>query len=94
MLSALCYVDVPNVHNDPNEHNVLNKPNDPNGKKVKEFNNVPSLSNVLVWNDTQKIIDEVFKVLDGKGKKGCCPEMWAGKASERIVNVLTEYLKT
>jgi UDP-N-acetylglucosamine 2-epimerase (non-hydrolysing) len=40
---------------------------------------------VLVWNDTKKIIDEAFKVLDGKGKKGNCPEIWDGKAAERIV---------
>jgi UDP-N-acetylglucosamine 2-epimerase (non-hydrolysing) len=47
-----------------------------------------------VWNDTQKIIDEAFKVLDGKGKRGNRPEMWDGKASERIVNILSEYFKT
>jgi len=45
-------------------------------------------TNVLVWNDTQKIIDEAFKVLDGKGKKGSLPELWDGNAAERIVEVL------
>ena len=45
-------------------------------------------TNVLVWNDTQKIIDEAFKVLGGKGKRGNCPEMWDGKAAERVVKVL------
>jgi UDP-N-acetylglucosamine 2-epimerase (non-hydrolysing) len=45
-------------------------------------------TNVLVWNDTQKIIDEAFKVLDGKAKKGNCPELWNGKTAERIVEVL------
>ena len=45
-------------------------------------------TNVLVWNDTQKIIDEAFKILDGKGKRGNCPELWDGKAAERIVEVL------
>ena len=49
-------------------------------------------TNVLVGNDTQKIIDEAFKILDGEGKKGSCPEMWDGRASERIVNILREYL--
>lgn len=34
------------------------------------------------------LIDEAFKVLDGKGKKGNCPRLWDGKASERIVKVL------
>ncbi len=47
-------------------------------------------TNVLVWNDTQKIIDETFKVLDGKGKKGHCPKLWDGRASDRIVKVLAE----
>ena len=45
-------------------------------------------TNVLVWNDTQKIIDEAFKILDGKGKRGNCPEFWDGKTAERIVEIL------
>jgi len=45
-------------------------------------------TNVLVWNDTQKIIDEAFKIIDSQGKKGNCPEMWDGKAAERIVDIL------
>lgn len=43
-------------------------------------------------NDTQKIVDEAFKILDGKGKRGNCPELWDGRASERIINILSEYL--
>ena len=27
-------------------------------------------TNVLVWNDTQKIIDEAFKILDGEERRG------------------------
>jgi UDP-N-acetylglucosamine 2-epimerase (non-hydrolysing) len=50
-------------------------------------------TNVLVWNDTEKIVDEAFKVLNGKGKKGNCPEFWDGKASERIVDILSKYFK-
>jgi len=49
-------------------------------------------TNVLVWNDTQKIIDEAFKIIDGRGKKGNCPEMWDGKAAERLVDVLVNKL--
>lgn len=45
-------------------------------------------TNVLAWNDTQRIIDEALKVLNGKEKKGNCPELWDGKAAERIVKVL------
>jgi len=48
---------------------------------------------VLVGTDTQKIIDEAFKILSGKGKKGNCPEMWDGKTSERIVNILSKYIQ-
>jgi len=45
-------------------------------------------TNVLVWNDTQKIIDEAFEILDGKGKRGNCPKLWDGKAAERIKEIL------
>lgn len=51
-------------------------------------------TNVLVGNDTQKMIDEAFKILDGRGKMGNCPTLWDGRASERIVNTLREYFKT
>jgi len=49
-------------------------------------------TNVLVGNDTQKIENEAFKVLNGKGKKGNCSELWDGKASDRIIEVLLEQL--
>jgi UDP-N-acetylglucosamine 2-epimerase (non-hydrolysing) len=45
-------------------------------------------TNVLVSNDTQRIIDEAFNILNGKGKRGNRPELWDGKAAERIVGVL------
>ncbi len=45
-------------------------------------------TNTLVWNDTQKIIEEALKILDGKGKKGSCPELWNGRMAERIIEVL------
>ena len=45
-------------------------------------------TNTLVWNDTSRIVGEAFKVLDGKGKRGKCPELWDGKAAERIVEIL------
>jgi len=47
-------------------------------------------TNVLVWNDTWKIIDEAFKVLDGRGKRGNCPELWDGNAAERVLKVLVD----
>ena len=45
-------------------------------------------TNTLVWNDTSRIVGEAFKILDGKGKRGRCPEFWDGKAAERIVEIL------
>jgi UDP-N-acetylglucosamine 2-epimerase (non-hydrolysing) len=45
-------------------------------------------TNVLVWNDTHRITDEAFKILDGKGKAGSCPELWDGNAAGRIVEIL------
>jgi UDP-N-acetylglucosamine 2-epimerase (non-hydrolysing) len=49
-------------------------------------------TNVLVWNDTQKIIDEAFIILNGKGKRGDRPELWDGRAAERIVEILVRVL--
>lgn len=45
-------------------------------------------TNTLVWNDTERIVEEALKILDGKGKKGNCPELWDGKTAERIVKIL------
>jgi len=45
-------------------------------------------TNTLIGNDNRKLIKEAFKVLNGKGKKGKCPEIWDGKTANRIVEVL------
>jgi len=45
-------------------------------------------TNILVWNDTSRIVEEAFNILDGRAKKGRCPELWDGKAAERIVMVI------
>lgn len=45
-------------------------------------------TNTLVWNNTERISEEAFKILDGKGKQGTCPELWDGKTAERIVKIL------
>lgn len=45
-------------------------------------------TNTLVGNDSQKLIEEAYKILDGEGKRGSCPELWDGKTAERIVAVL------
>ncbi len=49
-------------------------------------------TNTLVRNDTSEIVGEAFKILDGKGKRGKCPELWDGKAAERIVDILARSL--
>ena len=49
-------------------------------------------SNVLVGTDPIRIIAEVRKILRGKGKQGRRPNMWDGKAAERIVKILAERL--
>lgn len=45
-------------------------------------------SNILVGTNFKKIKEEISKILHGNGKKGSCPELWDGKAAERIVNIL------
>jgi UDP-N-acetylglucosamine 2-epimerase (non-hydrolysing) len=45
-------------------------------------------SNTLVGNDSGAIVTEASKILDGKGKKGNRPELWDGKAAERMVDIL------
>jgi len=50
-------------------------------------------TNTLVWNDTKKIIAEASKILDGKGKKGTCPDYWDGKTAERIVDIIAQERK-
>jgi UDP-N-acetylglucosamine 2-epimerase (non-hydrolysing) len=47
-------------------------------------------TNVLVWNDTEKIVREAFKVLDGKAKKAKIPAYWDGKTAERITQILAK----
>lgn len=45
-------------------------------------------TNTLVGNDTKRIIEESFKIIEGQGKTGTYPELWDGWASERIVETL------
>lgn len=49
-------------------------------------------TNELVGTDPQKIIANAQKILQGKWKQGSIPDLWDGRAAERIVNVLEERL--
>lgn len=48
-------------------------------------------TNYLVGTDKQKILQMAHEVLSTGGKKGRRPELWDGRASERIVKVLMEW---
>ena len=45
-------------------------------------------TNYLVGTNPEKILETVFAILDGKGKKGEVPPLWDGKAGQRIVEIL------
>jgi UDP-N-acetylglucosamine 2-epimerase (non-hydrolysing) len=49
-------------------------------------------SNVLVGTDPVRLVDEARKVMRGEGKQGRRPDLWDGKAAERIVAVLAREL--
>jgi UDP-N-acetylglucosamine 2-epimerase (non-hydrolysing) len=49
-------------------------------------------SNVLAGTDPAKIVLEARRVLRGEGKQGRRPQLWDGKAAERIVAILAEEL--
>lgn len=50
-------------------------------------------TNVLVGNDPDKIALAFENLLSGKWKKGGIPELWDGRAAERIINHLTHIYK-
>ena len=47
-------------------------------------------TNTQVGSNSQKLVEEAYKILDGKGKKGTCPELWDGRTAERIMEVLVK----
>ncbi|MFQ5631373.1 MAG: non-hydrolyzing UDP-N-acetylglucosamine 2-epimerase [bacterium] len=47
-------------------------------------------TNIIVGRDPDRIFAEAQKILAGKGKQGRLPELWDGKAAERIVNIIRE----
>ncbi|MDQ7066357.1 MAG: UDP-N-acetylglucosamine 2-epimerase (non-hydrolyzing) [candidate division KSB1 bacterium] len=47
-------------------------------------------TNVVVGRNPERILQEARKILQGNWKRGQIPELWDGKAAERIVDILTE----
>ena len=50
-------------------------------------------TNILVGFNHEQIIEETKKILEGKGKKGKIPELWEGRAAQRIVSIIYQNLK-
>ena len=50
-------------------------------------------TNILVGSNTEKIVAEVFNIIEGGGKRGTCPELWDGRTGARIVNILFDKLR-
>jgi UDP-N-acetylglucosamine 2-epimerase (non-hydrolysing) len=70
------------------ETTVLNVPCLTLRKTTERPITVSQGTNTVVWNKTDMIINEAVKILDGRGKKGKCPELWDGKTAERIVAII------
>ena len=49
-------------------------------------------TNYLVGTDPERILSVARQILDGNAKKGKVPPLWDGKAAERIVDVILDYL--
>jgi len=45
-------------------------------------------TNAIVGCDPKRIVTEALAILDSKSRAGCVPELWDGRAAERILNVL------
>ena len=51
-------------------------------------------TNVIVGSDKEKIVKESLKIIRGKEKQGKIPELWDGKAAERIVKIILKMSKS
>lgn len=45
-------------------------------------------TNMLLGHDGGQIVEAAMRILRGEGKRGQCPPLWDGRASERIVHIL------
>jgi len=72
------------------ETTVLNIPCLTLRKNTERPITVSQGTNTIVDNDTDKIIQEANKIIDGIYKQGNIPKLWDGKSAERVVKVLLE----
>lgn len=49
-------------------------------------------TNELIGTDPNKLAPALFRLMEGKWKKGAIPPLWDGKAAERIVGYLERML--
>ena len=50
-------------------------------------------TNTIVGCDPELILKSAFEVLDGKGKAGRIPDLWDGKTSSRIADVILQFIE-
>jgi UDP-N-acetylglucosamine 2-epimerase (non-hydrolysing) len=50
-------------------------------------------TNILVGNDTQRVIEESMKIINGNGKTGSFPKIWDGHVAKRIAEILNDISK-
>lgn len=48
-------------------------------------------TNIVVGQDMERLKTEVYRILDGNGKKGSVPPLWDGRAAERIARIIVDW---
>jgi len=51
-------------------------------------------TNTMVGSDRDAILQGVAEILAGRGKRGRVPELWDGRAAQRIADDLAHWLST